>query len=94
VRRRDGRGPRRSPRLSLGAVALGLAVLPGCLAFPGDPPPATCRPGERICYYEPTQDREEVLRCNEGELPDTVLWIVEDACQPEEVCRDAQCQTP
>jgi hypothetical protein len=58
--------------------------------FPGTPPPGSCVAGERVCYFEPVQERELALRCNDGEV-EGAIWIIDDVCLDGEVCREGAC---
>ena len=77
----------------LAAIALcGLAVT-GCEDLPDNLPPGSCVAGERLCYFEERQQRELVLRCNEGEVQGAI-WIIDDVCVDDELCQDGACVLP
>jgi len=59
--------------------------------YPANPPPGSCAAGERVCYFEPIQERELALRCNEGEV-EGAIWIIDDVCLDGEVCVVGACQ--
>lgn len=81
---------------ALTPVALALALSPH-LACDSDPrapgplPPATCAPGDRVCYHEPIQDRLLALRCNAGEV-DGAIWLIDAVCPLELGCSDGTCR--
>lgn len=81
-------------RLLTAALALAAAnALAACDEFPGTPAPGSCAAGEKICYFEPTQDRLVVLRCNAGEVQGAI-WLIDDVCDDGQTCEAATCSDP
>lgn len=82
---------RRVPWPGTWALIGACAGLTSCEDYPDNPPPGSCAAGERVCYFEPIQERELALRCNEGEV-EGAIWIIDDVCLDGEVCVDGACQ--
>lgn len=74
-------------------VSLALAAAASCEDVPGNLPPGSCTAGERLCYFEARQQRELVLRCNDGEVAGAI-WLIEDVCVDDELCQDGACVLP
>ena len=74
----------------LGAFLGAGAALAACDDYPDNPPPGSCSAGERVCYFDPIQERELALRCNTGEVAGAI-WIIADVCLDGEVCVDGAC---
>lgn len=74
------------------ALLAGALALAACDEFPssGKPAPGKCTAGQKMCYWEPTQKRELVLRCNDGEVQGAI-WLIDDVCDDDQICEVDQC---